>query len=63
MRNQVHCGQGLIKVDLHALFCCRYSMFNSPLPNMRQATAFYHTELRCVVILVSGCCQQWAAFG
>jgi hypothetical protein len=28
-------------------------MFNSPLPNMRQATTFYHTELRCVTIQVS----------
>lgn len=29
-----------------------YSMFNSPLPNMRQATTFYHTELGCVIIQV-----------
>jgi hypothetical protein len=34
-------------------------MFNSPLPNMRQATTFYHTELRCVIIQVSSARCSW----
>lgn len=38
---------------------CRYSMFNSPLPNMRQATTFYHTELRCVIIQVGPAGRSW----
>lgn len=35
-------------------------MFNSPLPNMRQATTFYHTELRCVIIAVG---YRWQSTG
>lgn len=30
-----------------------YSMYNSPLPNMRQVTDFYHTELKVTVLDVS----------
>jgi hypothetical protein len=44
-------GQTLLRVAQQvvtsaAVVICRYSMYNSPLPNMRQHTDFYHTEVR-----------------
>jgi hypothetical protein len=38
---------------ISAVCVCCSSIFNSPLSTLREATTFYRTELRCVVIHVS----------
>eukprot|EP00775_Hariotina_reticulata_P008079 gene8079-8273_t len=39
-----------MSTNIWAMYCNRYSMYNSPLPNMRKVADFYHTDLRMTTL-------------